>query len=306
MAAGNYRFFDFEVARTRRVSPSVQRVTFRSPVPGGIAEFASGGRDQRFKLFFPQPGEELADIPVEAGDQWYVAWRAMDPNRRALMRTYTVREQRRELGEIDVDFAVRTSPGPAAAWALLCLAGDRITALGPDEADNAGIDFRAPPGTDWILVAGDESALPAIAGILEWISPATPVRAWIEIAHCDDVQPLQTWSDAEITWLVRGVGPSLTDAVTAARLPAGTPYAWIAGEATEVRRLRRHLVGGRRGDGGGSGASGFGGGASGFGGGRGRDGRGIDRKRVTFTGYWRRGATAEDLLKELPATSAAG
>ena len=282
MTTATYRFFDFEVARTRRVSPSVQRVTFRGAelAGGGLAEFASGGRDQRFKLFFPQPGEESAEVPVEAGENWYAAWRAMDPNRRALMRTYTVREQRRELGEVDVDFAVHTSPGPAATWALRCLAGDRITALGPNEPDNAGIDFRPPQGTDWILLAGDESALPAIAAILEWISPATPVRAWIEIAHCEDVQGLNTWADAEITWLVRGVGPTLTEAVSEARLPAGTPYAWLGGEAGEVRHLRRHLVG------------------------TAPEARGLDRKRVTFTGYWRRGATEEDLLKELLAEGA--
>jgi NADPH-dependent ferric siderophore reductase len=275
-----YRFFDFEVARTRRVSPSVLRVTFRGSTPGGLAEFASGGRDQRFKLFFPQPGEEIAQVPVEAGEQWYAAWRTMDPRRRALMRTYTVREQRRELGELDVDFAVHAGPGPAAAWALRCLAGDRITALGPSEADNAGIDFRPPPETDWILLAGDESALPALAGILEWISPATVVRAWIEIGHGDDVQALNTWADAEITWVVRGGRRSLTRSVSEARLPAGTPYAWIGGEASEVRGLRRHLVG------------------------TGPDGRGFDRRRVTFTGYWRRGASEEDLLAELTLSQA--
>ena len=276
-----YRFFEFEVARTRRVSPSVQRVTFCGAKPGGLAEFRSGGRDQRFKLFFPQPGQDVAEVPVEAGEQWYAAWRAMDPNHRALMRTYTVREQRRELGEIDVDFAVHIDPGPAAAWALCCLAGDRITALGPSDPDNAGIDFRPPRATDWMLLAGDESSLPAVAGILEWISPATPVRAWIEIAHCEDVQGFNTWADAEITWLVRGMGPSLTDAVADARLPAGTPYAWIAGETTEVRRLRRHLIGTTP------------------------DARAFERQHVTFTGYWRRGATEEELLKELFAESAA-
>lgn len=276
-----YRFFEFEVARTRRVSPSVQRVTFRGLGPGGLAEFASGGRDQRFKLFFPHPGQDVAEVPVEAGDEWYARWRTMDPTSRALMRTYTVREQRRELGELDVDFAVHAGPGPAAAWALRCLAGDRITALGPSVADNAGIDFRPPPEADWILLAGDESALPALAGILEWISPATVVRAWIEVGHCDDVQALSTWADAEITWIVRGAGRSLTPTIRAARLPAGTPYAWIGGEATEVRELRRHLVG------------------------TGPDARGFDRRRVTFTGYWRRGATEEDLLGELLAAESA-
>jgi len=279
--AALYRFFEFEVARTRRVSPSVQRVTFRGARPGGLAEFASGGRDQRFKLFFPHPGQEHAQVPVEAGDEWYAQWRRMDPNRRALMRSYTVREQRRELGELDVDFAVHAGPGPAATWAMRCLAGDRITALGPAQADNAGIDFRPPPGTDWILLAGDESALPALAGILDWISPATVVRAWIEIGHSDDVQALQTWANAEITWLVRGAGRSLTQTISQARLPAGTPYAWIGGETGEIRHLRRHLVG------------------------TGPDARAFDRRRVTFTGYWRRGASEEELLAELIEEGAA-
>jgi hypothetical protein len=44
-----------------------------------------------------------------------------------------------------------------------------------------------------------------------------------------------------------------------------------------VRGLRRHLVG------------------------TGPDGRGFDRRRVTFTGYWRRGASEEELLAEFVA-----
>ncbi|HEX4790643.1 MAG TPA: siderophore-interacting protein [Actinospica sp.] len=278
-----YRFFDFEVARTRRVSPSVQRVTFRGAKPGGLAEFASGGRDQRFKLFFARKGQERALVPTEAGDDWYASWRAMDPDERAYMRTYTVREQRRELGEVDVDFAVHIGAGPAGDWALNALAGDRICALGPCVADNAGIDFRPPRETDWILLAGDETALPAIAGILDWLGPGRVVRAWIEIGHSDDLQDLRTWADAEITWLVRGAGRSLTGAISTARLPEGAlPYAWIAGEAAEVRTLRRHLVGARA-----------------------EGGRGMDRDRVTFTGYWRRGASEEDLLAELVSAGSA-
>lgn len=289
-----YRFFDFEVARTRRVSPSVQRVTFRGAQPGGLAEFVSGGRDQRFKLFFARPGQHRALVPVEAGEQWYAVWRGMDPEQRAIMRTYTVREQRRELGELDVDFAVHpigmglngtglNGMGPAGDWALRALAGDRLTALGPMVADNGGIDFRPPQGTgaDWILLAGDESALPAIAGILDWLGSDQTVRAWIEIGHSEDVQDLPTWADAQINWIVRGGPVTLTQAVSAAELPSGRPYAWIAGEAAEVRELRRHLVGPEP------------------------EGRGFDRRRVTFTGYWRRGASEEDLLAELVAAGSA-
>lgn len=275
-----YRFFELEVARVRRVSPSVQRVTFAAARPGGLDTFDSGGYDQRFKLFFARAGQDRARVPVEQGENWYAAWRTMDPEQRAYMRTYTVRRQQRESGELEVDFAVHATPGPAATWALGARAGDRLTALGPALADNAGIDFRPPPDTDWILLAGDETALPALSGILEQLGPGHVVRAWIEIAHSEDVQVLPTDADAEITWLVRGSGPGQVQALGGARLPAGTPYAWLAGEAARVRELRRHLVGG------------------------GRDGRSFERRRVAFTGYWRRGATEEDLIAELTATTA--
>ena len=75
--------------------------------------------------------------------------------------------------------------------------------------------------------------------------------------------------------LPRGGEPVL-DALRAAELPEGTPYAWIAGEAGTVKALRRHLV---------------------------RE-RGFDRRAVKFTGYWRRGATEEDLVAELTAAAA--
>lgn len=278
-----FRFFELEVARTRRLSTGMQRVTFRAARPGGLAEFASGGRDQRFKLFLPRPEADgpTEPPPVDAGELWYAAWRAQDPDRRSIMRTYTVQELRREPGEIDVDFALHHEPGPAARWASDCLAGDRLIALGPSDAENGGVDFRPPAGTDEVLLAGDESALPAIAGILAHLGAGSRVRAWIEIGHPDDIRELPTWADAEISWLIRGAGLRLTEAVAAAAPATGQAYAWIAGEAGEVRRLRRHLVGPAN----------------------------MDRRHVTFTGYWRRGTTEEELLEEavlVTAGAAAG
>ncbi|MEW9519213.1 siderophore-interacting protein [Streptomyces tubercidicus] len=285
-ATAPFRFFDVHVLRTRRLSPSVLRVTF-----GGerLAELASGGRDQRFKLFLPQPHQ---DRPVfhDTGDGWYTAWRAQDPAERAVMRSYTIREQRHEPREFDVDFALHgagpgASPlagGPASRWAADARPGDRLTVLAPAVEDNGGVDFRPPSGTDWILITGDETALPAIAGILSWLSPGTQAKVWIEIAHEDDRQQLPSFADADITWLVRdgataAGGEPVLDALRAAELPEGTPYAWIAGESGTVKAVRRHLV---------------------------RE-RGFDRRAVKFTGYWRRGACEEELLAELTAAAPA-
>jgi NADPH-dependent ferric siderophore reductase len=272
--AAPFRFFDARVVRTCSLGPSMTRITF-----GGscLKDFTAGGRDQRFKLFLPHPGQSAPVVPVEDGEGWFASWRAMDPGVRGIMRSYTVREQRREPDEIDVDFALHEDGGPAASWAARAGSGDRVTLLGPVVADNGGVDFRPPPGTDWVLISGDETALPAIAGILEWLPAGTRAKVWIEVQHAADLQELHTEANAEITWLVRdGAAPDaprsalVLDELRAAALPDGTPYAWIAGEAGTVRAARRHLV---------------------------RE-RGFDRRAVTFTGYWRLGACEEQLVEE--------
>jgi NADPH-dependent ferric siderophore reductase len=195
----------------------------------------------------------------------------MDPDVRAIMRSYTVCGQRRDPDEFDVEFVLHGDGGPASRWASRARPGDRVTVLGPAVEDNGGVDFRPPEGTGWVLLAADETALPAVGGILRWLPPGTRTRVWIEVPHAGDLRELPTEAEAEVTWLVRDNGSgSLLGAVRAAGLPAGTPYAWIAGESGAVRGLRRHLVGER----------------------------GFDRRRVKFTGYWRVGATEEELLAE--------
>ncbi|MFF4602154.1 siderophore-interacting protein [Streptomyces sp. NPDC001339] len=284
-ATAPFRFFDVHVVRTRRLGPSMVRITFAGE---RLDELASGGRDQRFKLFLPQPHQ---DRPVfeDTGDGWYAAWRVQDPAERPVMRSYTIREQRPHTGEFDVDFALHgagpgasvTAGGPASRWAAGARPGDRLTVLAPVVQDNGGVDFRPPAGTDWILLTGDETALPAIAGILSWLSPGTRAKVWLEVGHEDDRQPLPSFADADVTWLVpdhaaAAGGEPVLDALRAAELPEGTPYAWIAGEAGTIKAVRRHLV---------------------------RE-RGFDRRAVKFTGYWRRGATEEDLIAELTAGTA--
>lgn len=112
-----------------------------------------------------------------------------------------------------------------------------------------------------MLLTADETALPAVAGILAWLPPGSHARVWIEVPHAEDLRPLPTGAEAEITWLIRDGEPTglVLPAVRAAEPPDGTPYAWVAGEAGAVRALRRHLVGER----------------------------GFDRRAVEFTGYWR-------------------
>ncbi|MEO3828770.1 siderophore-interacting protein [Actinomadura sp. B10D3] len=258
-----FAFFDLHVLRSERLGPSMVRVTF-----GGADGFATAGRDQRFKLFLPHPHQDAPVMPRgSGGDTWFADWRALDPAERGIMRSYTVRDTRP--GELDVDFALHAGTcGPAARWAGSAGAGDRVTVLGPTGPDNGGYDFRPPPGAP-VVIAGDLTALPAIAGNLAWLPAGTPAQVWIDVSCPEDRQDLPTAADAHIDWVSPG---GLVDAVRAAAIPEGA-YAWIAGESAVVKALRRHLV----------------------------KERGLDRRAVTFTGYWRRGATEEDLLAEVVA-----
>ncbi|MGA4848013.1 siderophore-interacting protein [Streptomyces sp. G5(2025)] len=271
MTDSPYQYFDVEVLRAEHLTPAMIRVTFGGP---GLRRMASGGRDQRIKIFLPHPGQDAPVMPAtDTGDtsDWYAAWCARAPSVRGIMRTYTTRELRRDPDELIVDFAVHgaapsLADGPATSWARTARPGARIGVLAPVEEENAAYDFRPPHDTDWLLLAADESALPAVAAILETLPPALPTRVWIEVHDLADRQTLPTKADAEIHWLIgEGTTP---DAIRGTTLPEGTPYAWLAGESSTVKTVRRHLV----------------------------SDRGFDRKRVSFSGYWRKNTTTDDLI----------
>ncbi len=134
-----FRFFPLAVVSTRRLGPSLVRVTFTGAGDEDLEDFASGGRDQSLSLFLPHPGQpEPVLPPVVDGDLYGAlgAWRAMPDDVRAVMRSYTVRQQRRDPNEIDIDFAVHEDGGPACRWAQQAAPGDRVAVLGPVVAEN--------------------------------------------------------------------------------------------------------------------------------------------------------------------------
>ncbi len=122
-----YRGFPVQVARVQRLSPSFVRFTFTGQ---DLGLFASNGWDQRVKVLLPLPGRGIADFP--SVPDWYGAWRALPPERRMPIRTYTVRAARPEVREVDVDFVLHGATGPASAWAEGATAGDEVVLIGPD------------------------------------------------------------------------------------------------------------------------------------------------------------------------------
>ncbi|MFE0273592.1 siderophore-interacting protein [Streptomyces sp. NPDC058992] len=243
------------VLRTERITPHMVRLVLGGE---GLASFATEGfTDHYVKVVFPAPGVtypepfDMARIREELPrDQW--------PSN----RTYTVRSWDAAHRELVIDFVVHGDQGLAGPWAAAVRPGETVRLLGP------GGGYAPDPAADWHLLAGDESALPAIAAALEQMPVGARVHAFVEIPGPAEEQKIATPDGVTVTWLHRGarpVGEALIAAVRGLEFPGGDVHAFVHGEAGAVRELRRHL----------------------------RMERGVPRERLSLSGYWRLGKSDE-------------
>ncbi|MET7883739.1 siderophore-interacting protein [Streptomyces avermitilis] len=237
------------VIRTERLTPHMQRVVLGGD---GLAEFTVGTRtDHYVKLLFgaegvtyPEPFDIQRIREEFPRDQWPVT------------RTYTVRAWDPELRELTLDFVVHGDEGLAGPWATRVQPGELVRFMGPGGA------YAPDASADWHLLAGDESAMPAIAAALESLPDGTDVRAFIEVSGPEEEQKIA--SDVDVVWLHRGdrpVGETLVEAVRALEFPAGRVHAFVHGEAGFVKELRKLL----------------------------RVEREVPREDLSISGYWRLG-----------------
>jgi iron complex transport system ATP-binding protein len=221
-----YRDFDARVIAVRRLSPSFVRITFGGTA---LANFASDGLDQRIKVLLPN---SQGGIPAFAAgpDGWRAQWAALPDELRPPMRSYTIRELRHDRGgnvEVDVDFVLHGDGGPASRWASRAIVGQHIVLIGPNAkypGQRGGIGWIPSQGARRLIIAGDETALPAIARILASLPADAEVRAFIEVPVAEDRLALPATERRRVTWLPRdgahaAPGALLVDAVRRA-LPA--------------------------------------------------------------------------------------
>ncbi|RVW01543.1 siderophore-interacting protein [Rhodococcus spongiicola] len=257
------------VLGSKQISPNFVRVTIGGD---GLHGFTPMGFDQWFRMFIPGPEQTGFRLPTTTGNLWYAQFKLIPKDVRPTLRNYTVREFRPEGGvfgdgpELDIDFTSHGDLGPASAWANSCATGDPVGLL--DE----GLIYNPTPDARWHLLVGDESALPAIAGILRSVDPTLRVRAYVEIPDSDDIaaaRDVAASDNVDLQWLVRESaiarpGALALETIMASDfsdLPGGPFYTFVAGESDLATGVRRHLVADRN----------------------------VPKSDIAFTGYWRHG-----------------
>jgi NADPH-dependent ferric siderophore reductase len=178
---------------------------------------------------------------------------------RPASRTYTIRRADPGSGLIDVDVALH-GDGLFVRWVRGAAPGDLLDFTGP--RPHAVPSFEA----DAVVMATDETGLPALAAVAEAAPAGLAVHAVVEVPDAAEEQPLTSPADLRVTWLHRDGAPAgttggLERAVRSLPWPAGAVDVWVAGEASEVRAIRRVAVAERD----------------------------VERRRIHAFGYWRLG-----------------
>jgi NADPH-dependent ferric siderophore reductase len=254
----------FRVVATAMVTPHMKRIT----IAGDRLQALRGKWAPTLEVrgLFPSDGGEVGpEGPVSFPS-------AVHP----LVRTYTARSFDDERATMDIDFVIHEEGGVGSRWAASAAIGDRLAlALRYPEAS------PRDHGADWYLLVGDETAVPAIASIIETMPVGRRVVAFIEVADTNDEQPFASGAEVAVTWLYRGDDPAGTSPVvdeTLRRLdwPDGRVFAFVAGEVRMVSAVRRYL----------------------------REEKGLTRHDYKIQAYWRRGMTEVERLDKIKEASA--
>jgi NADPH-dependent ferric siderophore reductase len=224
------------VTGTEVLSPGMIRVRFSAQDRAAFAERfgPSGFTDRYVKLVLAGPG----------GEQ--------------VVRTYTALEPDVEQGTLAIDFVVHGDDGYAGPWAAAAQPGDRLSVRGP------GGGYAPDRSADWHLLAGDQSALPAIRAALAELPEDATGYAVLQVPDADHEQPLAAPAGIEVSWVHGTHG--LLEAVRALPWRPGRVGAFVHGEAeTVMHGIRPYLL----------------------------EQRGVPRSDASISGYWRQGRTEE-------------
>ncbi len=227
------------------------RVTLTGDELGGLV---IGQPAASVRLLLPSPGSGELVMPRWRGNDY-----RLPDGQRATIRTFTPRRLDPDSLELDLDIVLHGA-GVAPAWAQAVKPGDPGAISGPARGYTVDAD-----ATEFVL-AGDETAIPAISQLLEQLPAGSPVRAFLEVSSPDARHGPPRRAGATVEWLDQSGGPGdrLVAAISDVELGPGT-RTWAAGEAAAMQRIRRHLF----------------------------EDRGLPRAAAFVRGYWKHGRAGD-------------
>jgi NADPH-dependent ferric siderophore reductase len=247
------RFRRVSVQRVERSSPRLVRVTFAGPELAGLTVEQPAAS---VRLLLPSTGAPELVMPTWNGNEFL-----LPDGHRPTIRTFTPWRVDPDSLELDLGIVIHGS-GAASEWAEAIGAGDFAAISGPGRG--YAIDRDAPG----FLLAGDETAIPAISQLLESLPAESAVQVHIETGHPEARLALPEHSNATVVWhdVPAGAPPgdALVAAISDSDIAPGTRV-WAAGEAAAVQRMRRHLF----------------------------QDRGLPRAQASVRGYWKHGRSGD-------------
>ncbi|MEP7456501.1 siderophore-interacting protein [Phyllobacterium sp. SB3] len=248
-------FREMRVLSAENISPNMRRVRLRGK---NMHRFSYGGMHVR--ILIPPADIDAPQWPVTGEDGrpiWPQGEMKLTP------RVYTIRKIDPEAGEVDIDVVTHHGT-PGSEWALGAIEGDIVGMTGPGGGD-AG-------EAEWYLLAGDETALPAIGRIIERLPRDAKVVARIEVDSRAEEQSFNSQCSLDLQWLHRngaeaGTTTLLQDAVKTVRFPSNDEriFVWSGCEFNGFKAIRNYV----------------------------RKDLKLERRQHLVVSYWRRGVAEE-------------
>lgn len=270
-----YQIFNVVLSRKTWLSPSLLSCVFTGE---DVGMMKMDGPDQRIKILFPSVKGVVSALTATSG--WWEQMKALPAEQRPTPRTYTLRHVSAARRLMEVEFVVHGTEGPASSWILSAEPGDALQIVAPNKAhiaDSGGYEWQPHAGVERALVVADETALPAVKGILEQtakMSVPPLLQIFQEVPVTGDCLDWRKYTFAEVFWLPRDTtntshGAALLNAVKAhvcipdyahespqsawcepdedvlwhgAEAKGSRFYGWIAAESSAVKHIRRYLV----------------------------------------------------------------
>jgi NADPH-dependent ferric siderophore reductase len=253
------RFRTVGVRKVEALTPRLLRVTVAGDELAGLTVDLPAAS---VRLLLPSPGLDDLVMPAWNGNEFL-----MPDGSRPVIRTLTPRRVDTVAHTLDVDVVVHGG-GALSAWAQAAGPGDRVAVSGP------GRGYAVDPTAGRYLLAGDETAIPAISQLLEHLPDGLPVDVLVEVAdpaaRLPLISPASGRASVVVAWQDLPTGAPPGDALVAAVASATETVdpdtrIWVAGEAAAVQHIRRLLF----------------------------QDRGVSRAQAAVRGYWRHGRAGD-------------